>query len=589
MKKNKHTLIKFLKYSFKAHKLYFLVLFFQILIRSAMTLFGAYTLSILIFFLEKGNYKEALLSVVVLVSIEVGLTFLNTYIKRLVEVHNQKMILAIKQMLSNKIMSLPFQYLEDPYYLELKKNAEMGIDNMGALSSLMTNIASIISSFISIIGLVSIIVSFDAFLVLILVAGILLNILMIFISMKYQVQFYKSLLPINFKYGYYLNTMINTTNCKDFRLYSLGDLLCEKFNHFSKEVASNVAKAQIIAGFHASIISTIQYVEMAGIYILVGIRTITKQLPIASFSLTISAAVSFSDAISTIISASGNYKRSIEYIKPAIELMALPEDIHLGKEALNSIEEICFENVSFKYPNTDTYVLKNVSFLIKEQEKISIVGLNGAGKTTIVKLLCRLYSVTEGVIKINGIPIEQYDKESYIKEISALFQDYKLFSYSIQDNISPSKDLSQIQSLCEEVGIREAIEALPNQYASCLSKSYEEEGVDMSGGQKQKIAIARSLAKDASLLILDEPTSALDPLAEAEIYENFNDMVSNKMAIYISHRMSSSIFCDKILVLDGGSVTDFDSHKNLMKRTDSLYYQLFSTQAKNYKLTGKME
>lgn len=588
MKKNKHILLKFLKYSFKAHKLYFLVLFFQILVQSSMTLFGAYTLSILVSFLEKGIFQEAVLAGIILVLVEVGLSLLNVYVKRLVVIHNQKMILAIEQMLSKKIMSIPFQYLEDPYYLELKKNAEMGINNMGALQTLMTNIASILSSLISIVGLVSIIASFDVFLVLILVGGILLNLLMIFISMRYQVRFYKDLLPMNFKYGYYLNTMISTTNCKDFRLYSLGELLGNKFDYFSKEVASNLTKAYVVAGMYGSIISTIRYIEMAGIYILVGIRTISKHLPISSFSLTISAAVSFSDAITQIISASSNYMRSIEYIKPAIELMELPEENNQGREILNSIEEISFENVSFKYPKTESYVLKNVSFKISGQEKISIVGLNGAGKTTIVKLLCRLYSVTEGVIKINGIPIEQYEKESYIKAISALFQDYKLFSYSIRDNISPYRDLEQIQSICEEVGIKPAVEALPLQYESCLSKSYEEGGVDMSGGQKQKIAIARSLAKDASLLILDEPTSALDPLAEAEIYENFNKMVSNKMAIYISHRMSSSIFCDKILVLDGGCVTDFDSHENLMRKTDSLYYKLFSTQAKNYKLNGEM-
>lgn len=350
MKKNKHILLKFLKYSFKAHKLYFLVLFFQILVQSSMTLFGAYTLSILVSFLEKGIFQEAVLAGIILVLVEVGLSLLNVYVKRLVVIHNQKMILAIEQMLSKKIMSIPFQYLEDPYYLELKKNAEMGINNMGALQTLMTNIASILSSLISIVGLVSIIASFDVFLVLILVGGILLNLLMIFISMRYQVRFYKDLLPMNFKYGYYLNTMISTTNCKDFRLYSLGELLGNKFDYFSKEVASNLTKAYVVAGMYGSIISTIRYIEMAGIYILVGIRTISKHLPISSFSLTISAAVSFSDAITQIISASSNYMRSIEYIKPAIELMELPEENNQGREILNSIEEISFENVSFKYP-----------------------------------------------------------------------------------------------------------------------------------------------------------------------------------------------------------------------------------------------
>ncbi len=214
----------------------------------------------------------------------------------------------------------------------------------------------------------------------------------------------------------------------------------------------------------------------------------------------------------------------------------------------------------------------------------SIVGLNGAGKTTIIKLLCRLYEPTNGKIYINDIPIEDYEIHSYIKLVSAVFQDYKLFSYSILDNIKPNIDLSEAKKISAEVGIIDKIESLEYGFDSIIGKSYDKQGVEMSGGQKQKIAIARALAKKASLLIMDEPTSALDPIAEADIYKNFNALALNKTAIYISHRMSSSIFCDKIMVLYNGKITDFDSHKNLMNNHDSLYYKLFTTQAKNYKM-----
>lgn len=229
-------------------------------------------------------------------------------------------------------------------------------------------------------------------------------------------------------------------------------------------------------------------------------------------------------------------------------------------------------------------VLNDISFEINKNEKISIVGLNGAGKTTIVKLLCRLYEATEGQIYINDIPINEYENHSYISLVSAVFQDYKLFSYSILDNIRPNISKEEAKEIATSVGIIDKIESLNNGFNSIIGKSYDKDGVEMSCGQRQKIAIARALAKDASLLIMDEPTSALDPLAEADIYENFNNLALNKTAIYISHRMSSSIFCDKILVLDGGVITDYDSHKNLMKNKESLYYKLFTSQSKNYNM-----
>lgn len=584
MKKPKHILMKFLRITFKAHKSYFFVLFFQIVISSLMTLFGAYTLSLLIGQLEKGIYKNAIYMGLTIVGIEAILGLLNQFTQRLTEVHQVKMSEAIEQVLSKKIMELPFQYIEDPYYLELKKNAEMGVVNMGALYSLMTSGAKILSSIVSIIGLVSIIVTFDWMLVIVLVVGILLNVLIVCIMMKSQVKFYKELLPINFKYGYYLNTLMNTTQCKDFRLYSLGELLDKNLKLYSNKMAKNFRKTNLKMNLYDTLMSTLRYIQMAIIYSIVGIRILAKHLTVSSFSLTISSAISFSDCITSIIGASGEYIRAIEYISPLVELVELSTKEEEGKEILEGLDTICFDHVYFKYPKTENYVLEDVSFEIKKGEKISIVGLNGAGKTTIVKLICRLYSVTQGEIRINGVPIQDYQKEQYIKAISAVFQDYKLFSYSIKENIHSQIEEEALESICEEVGIKDSIEALPKKYNSILSKNYEEDGVELSGGQRQKIAIARALAKQADLLILDEPTSALDPLAEAEIYENFNKMVLHKTAIYISHRMSSSIFCDKILVLDNGKVSHFDSHENLMKEKDSLYYKLFTSQAKNYEL-----
>jgi ABC-type multidrug transport system fused ATPase/permease subunit len=172
-----------------------------------------------------------------------------------------------------------------------------------------------------------------------------------------------------------------------------------------------------------------------------------------------------------------------------------------------------------------------------------------------------------------------------MRKIAAVFQDYKLFAFSIDENITCKEkdiDVDRTMEIIEDVGLKNKVDSLPNGISSLFGKAYDESGIEMSGGESQKIAIARALYKDASLIILDEPTSALDPLAEADIYENFNRMVGGKTAIYISHRMSSSVFCDKILIIEDGRVADYDSHTNLLEKKESLYYKLFNSQAVNY-------
>lgn len=557
---------------------------FSSLVTSAQTIFSAYTISLLISCIEKGQLERAYQMVALIAVVEIILLLLNKLMKRLLEIHRVAMQEIINQKTSEKIMSLPFAYLEDPYYMELKKNVQMGINNMGAVYLLCDGFFKIIANILSLAGLGLIIFTFDPVLVAILLIGILLNIILVKLSMRSQIRFFHELLPINYKYGYYMDTIISDKNGKDFRLYSQFNLLFKKFNGFAEIVASYFTSFNLEQSFYQTLISIVRYVQMAFVYALVGIKTIVTMTNISSFSLTVSAAISFSDCITNMIQVSSNFMRSIEYVKPLLELLDIQEDQHEGKVELKEIRSITFDHVSFAYPNTDKLILDDITFTIYRNEKISIVGLNGAGKTTIVKLICRLYEPTKGQILINDVPICEYDHRSYMSMVSSVFQDYKMFAITIKDNISFHIDEEKARELSYDTGVGEVIEQLPNKWQSILSKAYDEKGVELSGGQNQKIAIARALAKPADLLILDEPTSALDPIAEAEIYENFNELAKERMAIYISHRMSSSIFCDRILVIDGGRISDFDTHKNLMEKKESLYYKLFMTQAQNYAL-----
>lgn len=244
-----------------------------------------------------------------------------------------------------------------------------------------------------------------------------------------------------------------------------------------------------------------------------------------------------------------------------------------------------FRNVSFKYPYSEEWSLKNITVAIKSGEKISIVGENGAGKTTFIKLLMRLYDPTEGGIYYNNIDIRDIEYLDYIKIFSSVFQDYHLFPFSIKENIvfDQSENISDkiVEKLLFEVGLKDKLQGLPRGIHTGLSKQFDENGTDLSGGESQKIAIARAIFRDASVIILDEPTSALDPISEYEIYQKYNEMVSGKTSIFISHRMASTRLSDKIIVLNNGELVEYGTHNMLMKQKGN-YCKMYELQKEYY-------
>lgn len=246
--------------------------------------------------------------------------------------------------------------------------------------------------------------------------------------------------------------------------------------------------------------------------------------------------------------------------------------------------EIEFRNVSFCYPGTQTYVLKNINTKLNIGKKQALVGANGAGKTTFVKLLCRLYDPTEGEILLNGIDIRKYDYEEYMRLFAFVFQDFKLFSFPLGQNVAAdlSYDEERAKKCLRKVSFEERLETMPEGLETYLYKEISENGVDISGGEAQKIALARALYKETPLIVLDEPTAALDPIAEATVYADFDQMVDHKTAIYVSHRLSSCRFCDEIMVFDNGQIVQKGTHEELVKENTGKYYALWSAQAQYY-------
>lgn len=288
------------------------------------------------------------------------------------------------------------------------------------------------------------------------------------------------------------------------------------------------------------------------------------------------------------------------YLEELYAYLDLPNDMYKGTLAVEKRDdndyEIEFRDVSFKYPRTETWVLRHVSMKFKIGDKLAIVGENGSGKTTFIKLLCRLYDPTEGKILLNGIDITRYRYDEYMALFSVVFQDFTLFAFPLGEVVAADHtyDPAKVRDCLIRAGMGDKLADLDNDLRAtekdalkrAIGRDYDREGIDFSGGEMQKIALARALYKDAPFVILDEPTAALDPIAEAAVYENFNELVKDKTAVFISHRLSSCRFCDHIAVFDHGQMIQHGSHDELLADERNKYYELWHAQAQYYTEQG---
>lgn len=249
--------------------------------------------------------------------------------------------------------------------------------------------------------------------------------------------------------------------------------------------------------------------------------------------------------------------------------------------------EFEFKHVWFKYPNSEEYVLKDINLKWRIGEKMALVGRNGSGKSTLIKLLCRLYDATKGEITLNGIDIRKYSYDDYMQLFSVVFQDSKLFSYSLAENVAADTDFDSelVENCVRKAGLSERLDSMPDGINTYLYKDFNENGVEISGGEAQKLCLARAIYKGSPFIVLDEPTAALDPISEYDIYTKFNSIVGTRTAIYISHRLSSCRFCDDITVLDNGHIIERGSHEKLIAK-GGIYTAMWAAQAEYYKDTA---
>ncbi|MBR4823302.1 MAG: ABC transporter ATP-binding protein [Spirochaetaceae bacterium] len=417
------------------------------------------------------------------------------------------------------------------------------------------------------------------------------------------------------KINYLEKNSLSVSAGKDIRIYQMKDWFHQKFDSLIK--ASNCFRWKYQLNWYWPTVSDTFFNSLRDIlaYSLLIRQVLIGQISIAEFTLYIGIVSGFCEWIYSVSENMAYLKESSHNFNAYNEFMAQKDffehtenvipaldagicttqtfaDCRVEPDNDNSVEpdndkapEIEFRNVGFTYEGGDKPVLKNLNFKIKAGEKIALVGNNGAGKTTIVKLLCGLYPPTEGEILVDGKTIGEIGIDKYQDKISVLFQDTTPIAFSIAENVCGCDlnhiDKARLKESLEKAGIAKKIESLPKKENSYITQTLDDEGIMLSGGETQKLLLAKAMYKNGPFLILDEPTSALDPLAESKIYEEYNSMAENKTSLFISHRLASTKFCDRIMFLDGGQIVEVGSHDELIKKGGK-YREIFDIQSHYY-------
>lgn len=387
----------------------------------------------------------------------------------------------------------------------------------------------------------------------------------------------------------------NYKNGKDIRIYEGYDLMKRwtidvlSYKKFRKSIWSGAVG---LAGT-AFCYSSVQGILEGGAYLTIAVLALFGTVSLGNVVKFAGCLKNLMSAIVSLIGNLGDLAVTARRHISTFEFLELENEMYAGKLPIEKRSDnqyqIEFRNVSFRYPGTEQYALKNFSMKLKIGEKLAIVGMNGSGKTTMIKLLCRLYDPQEGEILLNNVDIRKFKQEEYSRLFSIVFQDFKLFPFKLAENVAVSKqyDAEQVKNCLIGAGFSERLKELEYGIDSYLYKDYDEDGLEISGGEEQKIAIARAVYKEAPFILLDEPTAALDPLSEYEIYTNFDKIIGTKTAIYISHRLSSCRFCEKIAVFHKGELVQFGNHEELVKDTKGKYYEMWQAQAQYYQMEAK--
>ena len=488
--------------------------------------------------------------------------------------------------ISRHSMGLDFQLTEDQKALDQLEKAVTGMSwYSGGAYGIGEQVFMFIGNVFKIAGFVTVItVHAPALLIVVLIYVVISGWIRSKLN-EIELISYGNLSKSNRLFGYFGWEVVDFRFGKDIRLYDARRMLVEKWKKYTEE-SIGAWKWRADKGYPYNLaLDGAGLVRSLITYFYAGYLVIREAFSIGIFTQMISAAGGLDATLGGLVWNVQELMKRCNYAYEYVLFMEYPEAMPKGTAHVKPGEHrIEFRNVTFAYPGTDKKVLDGVNITVEPGEHLSIVGLNGAGKTTFIKLLCRLYDPTEGEILVDGRNIMEYDYKEYVGQFAPVFQDFKIFGFSIGENIVfDNMDQVRLKEILKLTGLDGMTQKLPKGVDTPVFKMFEEDGIEPSGGEQQKMAIARALYKNASVIILDEPTAALDPMAEYEIYKQFHSLVGDKTAFYISHRLSSCRFCDKIAVFSEGGIAEYGSHEELVNISGGIYAKMFEAQAQYYK------
>lgn len=508
------------------------------------------------------------------------------------------------QPLNKKSMEMDYEYLEDSDVHEMRQRIER-MGGWSLVSRVLSCMNKLLNAAVTIVMAVFVVVPMfvrsshplsegfvGSWLMSVLLIAVIL--VLVFAEFRMGIHFHereadtrKEMACHEAKNKYYLDILSGCEKQKDLRICKQQRLYAREFEESAagiKAVADKMAHFRTLNIFSQCSISALTGFL---VYAFAGLLACAGMISVGGVVTYAASILKFTDGMGRFVYVLSWLGGNVAFAGDYIEYMALPQRKHEGCIPVEKRRDnrflVEFDHVSFKYPGSEVYVIRDLSLKFEIGEKMAIVGRNGSGKTTFIKLLCRLYDVTEGCIKVNGIDIRKYDYAEYCDLFAVVFQDFQVFAFPLGENVAAGSDVDRERAVdaLERAGVGERYRTLTDGLGTSVGKEFEENGVTFSGGEKQKIAIARAIYKNAPFVIMDEPTAALDPESECEVYAGFDKMVGNKTAIYISHRLASCRFCGDILVFDRGAVVQRGRHEEL-ERQEGLYRELWNAQAQYY-------
>lgn len=594
MKKTENVILKVYKYflpsAWKKYKGYFVVRFLRLVVTTIMPFIPILLMPRIVDELLGARDASKLWTyVIIIIGAEFILSLLNGLFGNLIERYAVKFENYYKQIMSTRIMELDFQLTEDKKALDQMELAKNGMTwYSGGLNGIVEPLFNMASALLTVSGVILIIVTQAPVVLLISVVILIVAGSLNQKANEIEQKQYAELAKVNRVFSYMGWELADFRYGKDIRLYNAKDMMVEKWKFYSKEMENQWETMFRKMRPLALLMSFVDILREFGIYFYLGVLAITGKITIGVTTQMFTAAGTAFNSMKNLIIGYQDLCKRANYANEYVKFMDYPAAIVKGdKPVAEGMHTFEFRNVSFSYPGSEVEVLKNINLRLTPGEHLSIVGLNGAGKTTLVKLLCRLYDPTDGAIYMDGVDIKEYDYEQYMKVFAPVFQDFKLFAFTMKENIlirdcEPDIRNEEVETVLQRVGLAEKLATLTKGADTVVFKHFDEEGIEPSGGEQQKLAIARALYKDAPVVILDEPTAALDPMAEYDIYRQFDTLVHEKTAIYISHRLSSCQFCDRIAVFSDKEIKEYGTHAELVHKPDGIYAEMFAAQAQYY-------